>query len=666
MLLCAATLLQPVCAAVRWGMVFDILKSLVLSADNATEIVNRNIPQSEFVETTTAFATTTPSSNLSITWLDSTQRRSHYSMSTLQAFDSSSAESRQPMESHTISAHIQIPLNASLSAEASSPNSINTNFLSYASLADVETIPTPRTSNLPNSGHTYHDGLFPTLGPTSCDNRNGSSCNNINSTITPVLIPVTSLPEYRHPSTTDACILFGQEDTPTIVSVVYTSTTTIYGNASDYLSYTHPYDPINFPPYCEETASIPQWDFAPSWRLHSTRTKLLSAPLPSFLDDAKGLPFLERPSITFVTTDKNPSVVFSTGPIPRYSQAGESAHISGNHKSVVDDGVDAPLIPVPQPRPVFTVTAGPDKVVIGKSTFINLKPSQTSIVVVDGATFTIYPTAIVGQGATVGKPSPAPEPTDFIPIPISTIVGGIGVSVSGSIIAVDGITLTIPPQGLVTTIKGENVIIGPGHVVIGKEAFTWPARPAQETNIVVRNGGMVTAIGQSVVILHSITITYGPGFDLTTLVVDDDTITIAPSGVVIRGITLGGPSAALTDTKYEIVGGLTVTEVGSTLVVIGGTTYTIGQGAGMITTLIEGEPLTIGPDGLIFNSMTFGNKDSMALTTSIEPSGTWLENFPKETGAGHTNFEDEDDASGRLKPDIIIVLCIAFGVFVLG
>lgn len=324
---------------------------------------------------------------------------------------------------------------------------------------------------------------------------------------------------------------------------------------------------------------------------------------------------------------------------------------------------------------MFTVTAGQSQVIIGTSTVSNLKPGQTTTIVAGGGTFTIFPTAVVGEGVTVVKQAPVEQPTAVFPQPTSADVGGIGVSVSGSIIVADGTTLTVPPQGLSTVLDGRTISAGPGNIVVGDETLSVSSSPAQETNVFVQGGELLTAIGSSIVVLHSTTIMYGSGIDLTTFVADDDTIIIDESGIIIHDSTLGGPDAESTDTEYGLVGGVTITEIGSTIIVIGDQTFTIGSDVDTITTLIGGETLTIGPDGVTFGTLTLDHANDHTVVTTIKPSGTWLDDFPTETGAvGHGSGngdgdgdgdEDEDDGAAILVPASITVLCIAAGVLAL-
>lgn len=269
------------------------------------------------------------------------------------------------------------------------------------------------------------------------------------------------------------------------------------------------------------------------------------------------------------------------------------------------------------------------------------------------------------------KPPPVEQPPATFPPqqPTKSNIGGLDVSVSGSLIVADGTTLTVPPQGLTTEIGGEHVSIGPGHLVVGDETMSLPPGTPQSTDVFIVGGGLLTAIDSTIVVLHSTTITYGPDVDLTTIVVDEDTITIDPAGVHVHDSTLGGPGAGPTDTTYTLVGGVTITEIGTTLVVIGDHTYTIGSGASTVTTEIGGEVLTIGPDGVVFGTMTLSSDDNPTVVGTIGAPSTSLEPATSEPGkannrGGEDGTGDEDDAATiMLVPGFMTVVCIAIGVW---
>lgn len=486
-----------------------------------------------------------------------------------------------------------------------------------------------------------------------------SSTSSTTSTSSLEDSPTTTLPE---------CISIDPTGTYTSIIVSYTATITFTGDPADY---TPPHEPISLPSYCDGEESPPD-----------RTSEFINLPSTSIPITAS-LPEIPRPTFSFITTDKNPSVIFEPDTAPGYTRTRTSPNGDNDldgitkHKPTDRDERTKTKTTTTR-RPPFIVTAGPGQVIIGTSTITGLVPDKTTTVTVSGGTFTINPTAIIGEGATVTKPPPPPTHSQdpIFPKPTSGNVGGLELIVSGSLIVADGTaTMTVPREGLTTVVNGETVSAGPGRVIVGEETLVVPTEPAHQTDLVVIGGDMLTARDSTIVVLHSTTITYGPGIDQTTLAVDDDIITVNSDGIFVHGTTLGGPGAGHGDTKYEVVGGVTITEIGTTAIVIGGHTYTIGPGAGTITTTIAGQTLTIGPDGVtVGGTMTLsGAGDDPTVVATIEPSGTWVDDLPSQTeastrnGSGSDDDDDDDeDGAHMLIPGFFTVLFAAFGVCVLA
>ncbi|KAK7409562.1 hypothetical protein QQX98_008283 [Neonectria punicea] len=320
-----------------------------------------------------------------------------------------------------------------------------------------------------------------------------------------------------------------------------------------------------------------------------------------------------------------------------------------------------------QSQTTFTVTARGEQVIINDETFSSLRPDQTTTVTVSRGTFTINPTEVIGEGATVKKPRPVGTAVTVL-TPTTAIAGGLTVTVSGSEAVVDGTKMDIPPLGTTAVVNGETISVGPGKVVVDDETVTFRAVGGHQTDVVVTGGEMVTAIGQSIYIFHSTTLTYGPGIPERSEVVDDDTITIGPSGVAVDGTTMGGTSADATDTTYEIVGGATITKLSPSFVLIDGTTFTVGPKATKVTKVIGGETVTIGPDGVIISSMTLTYPFGSSTVTTIKATGTRKSTQATETGrSGSGSDDNEDNAGYLLQPSLAAAmtgLCIAIGVWV--
>jgi hypothetical protein len=306
------------------------------------------------------------------------------------------------------------------------------------------------------------------------------------------------------------------------------------------------------------------------------------------------------------------------------------------------------------------VTARGPEVIINDHTFSDLKPGQTTTATADHGTFTIFPSKVVGEGATVKKPPPLGSVVSAA-TPTKATIGGVPVIVSGSEAVVGSTTFKLPFVGMSTRIEvpvagatarveERPVSIVPGTIVVDDETLTYRAVGAPQTDVIIQGGEMVTASGVSIYVFRSTTLTYGPGIPATTQVVDDDTITIGPSGVIVEATTLGGTSAKATDTKYQIVGGATITKVSPSLVIIDGTTFTAGPGAKSTTKVIGGETVTIGPSGIaISTSLTVRYPFGASTVTTIKATATGTDSLPTETGSANKktkkkgSSEDEED-----------------------
>ncbi|KAL6795608.1 hypothetical protein J3E68DRAFT_353186 [Trichoderma sp. SZMC 28012] len=554
---------------------------------------------------------------------------------------------------------------------------------SYSATEDVRTIQTPSRILTLITGST-------TNYMTACENGNTSECpsaamaTNRNSTFptSSSFIPSTT-------TSTEPCTPLPSGKAVTEYSIVYTSTVTFYGSSTDY---TPPFSPITTPDYCSPVGEALITFFSTTHISNSTSTLTIPAPssaslsndpfmvapipipLPTFsidlpeiitqTPDAAGKggggviitmrPFLSysRFVVTFITTDKNPSVVFSPEPTPDYSQTLVTDDIGdGHHKTV--DATDIPqsnTIKLGTPGSVkqlpattFQLTAGGTQVVINDRTVSNLKPDQTTTVTIRDEVFTIFPTAVVGLGSTITKPAPQATPPPA-PAATSGTLGGIPVIISGTQVVVDGTTMRIPRQETTTSINGQRVVLGAGTVAVGRETLILPS--PQPTHEIVTGGEMLTAIGTSLVVLHSTTITYGLDIAPNQTVINGETVLIGPRGVSLHGTTIGGPSANATATEYEIVGGITVGKVLPSLVVVNGATYAINEDGDLNnfeTTVINNQTITIGPSGLVVSSQTLTYPGS-SVTATLSSSRDSIPDFPIETG-GHGNRQDDDESS---------------------
>ncbi|KAF4974396.1 hypothetical protein FZEAL_8695 [Fusarium zealandicum] len=582
------------------------------------------------------------------------------------------------------------------------------------------------------------------------------------------------------PASSAPCIIL-QDDEPVIeFSVVYTSTVTLLGNLTQYIP---PYPIITAPNYCESESPLPPGPGLPG-PPGSPSTK--ERPNPCSTSDCDGMPPVwsdfsdikipeqpaetmssTRQTFTFVTTDKNPAVVFPPETVPHFnrphggsdeivtkqkpqpsaatkaevhgddqgdtggddgnnygddygddnrgdgqragqgSSQGDGAQnkdrvggtVTGGDQQGDDRGDDKgenqsgsqepagehrkPAKPQPQPQPqaqpskTYIVTARGPEVIINDKTFSGLKPDQTTTVTVDYGIFTILPTEVVGEGERFKKPRPGGSAVSVV-TPTSATIGGVPVVVSGSEAVVGGTKIKIPlldtttkitisPPGATADEQELTVFIGPDKVVVDGETLTYRAVGGPQTDGLIEGGEMMTAVGKSVYVFHSTTLTYGPGIPETSETIDDDIITIGPSGIIVHGTTFGGADAATDETKYHIVGGATITKVSPSIIIVDGSTFTAGPGAKQTTKFIGGETITIGPRGVIIHTMTISYPFGASIVTTIRAAATATDTLPSQTGTFGNDDEDDDSGAVSQRPGLTMVipgLCIAIGVWV--
>lgn len=488
----------------------------------------------------------------------------------------------------------------------------------------------------------------------------------------------------QYPSSTSDISTCQSSDMTTPVtsySVVYTATITWFGDPNNY---TAPFPTMSTPTSCVSpkspyrltlskclstgtdtthmTCFMTATDITPSWAA--------STAAPEDPDRSTGT---SQPTIVLITTDKNPAVVFpsSSQTLPNYGD-GPSKQQNG-HTTAGPGGKGDFRTPDYNPSPTgqpvndgggggkssatspATVQVLPTGVVIDGTTIADRPDMRTQVVTINGNTFTVDPTQVVGDGVTIDRPSMIGGV--FAPTPTSTTVGGIAVSVGSSIAVVDGTTFTLGQESTTATIKGQTVVIGPSGVIVATQTISVTAVPAP-TEIIIAGGEVITAIGKSVVVIEGTTITYGPDTSKVT-VIDDDTITIGPGAVTVHGSTIGGSSLNPTDTQYAIVGGATITEIGVSIVVIDGTTFTAGPGATPTSKVIGGQTITIGPGGVSISTLSLPYP--FGPTTTITPGATAV-------GASATETSSKD-AGQSLRPDWmteLLISCIAIGVWAFG
>ncbi|KAK4041172.1 hypothetical protein C8A01DRAFT_34789 [Parachaetomium inaequale] len=475
---------------------------------------------------------------------------------------------------------------------------------------------------------------------------------------------------------------------PTSWSVVYTSTITWYGNPEDY---TQPYPPITVPgptASCVVPISPPKLTISVCAST-GTGTEYKTCEVTITTESLGfGIQTTATPSVVFLTTDKNPAVVFSSLDKPNYGVS-EDPRTRDNHASRPTDAAvgdnsspgynseGAPRTisdPAQRPTPTpVTVAVQPTAVVVNGNTIRDNPAQPTQTVIIAGQTFTIDPTRVVGAGATIDRPSATGGV--YVPAPTSTDMGGVPVVVSSTVAIIGGSSFTLGPTPTTATVSGQTFTIGPSSIAAASQTLPLPTLPSP-TEVVVAGGDLITAIGSSVLVIHGTTLTYGTltGSDTTVVTVDDDVLTLGHGGITAHGgaVTLGGTHAASPqDTQYALVGGASITKIGASVVVVQGVTYTVGPGTGTTTTRVGGESVTIMPEGVEVGTLSL--MFPFGPTTVITPGagvggGAAATATGAGTGDGGSGGDAEEDGVGAVRPWVVGVVWgvgVALGVGVM-
>jgi hypothetical protein len=492
-------------------------------------------------------------------------------------------------------------------------------------------------------------------------------------------------------STTINCVTPATEG-HTVISVVYPSTITFYGNPTDYVP---PHPEMTTPELCamptdtDKSESGPDVGPVVSGILcqHSGPGKNCDA-LSVGPPTTSTRPRSKEVIVTFVTTDKNPSVVFSPVATPDFGKdPKDQADQFPNHTAdpprrpqtrfnAPHEAVTASVPHQTVPPPTFIITAAPTQVIINRQTF-TVQPGETTKVTVEGRTFTINPGQIIGDGSTIQRPGhgKAGHVT-----PSTTVVGDVSVvlapSGQHSLAVIDGTTVAAP-SGTAVVAGSHSIIVLPGAEGLVLPGLTTIRLATEQqpmlTEVFVEGGQMITAIGPTLAVIDGTTLPFGQDIPAIERTVGGEVVTIGPSGVVVGSKTIGGPGAAQQDTEIKIVGGATLTQIGESVLVVGDATFTVGPGGdGPLTTEVGGENITIGPKGVFFTTISLPYPFGPTIVTSIvaSPSAT-VSTLPRETDRDDASMDEgegtddtnkkENDAWALEAPISIVMFCVAIG-----
>lgn len=263
-------------------------------------------------------------------------------------------------------------------------------------------------------------------------------------------------------------------------------------------------------------------------------------------------------------------------------------------------GFAGTTIPIPTPPPSLStvnvgglaIAVGPSQAVIGGRTFFvgpNIPPTKT---VVDGKTVSIGPQGVGVAGTTV----PLPGFGDAVSSTVT--VDGLTFTVGPSQAVIGGRTFSVGPNipSKTTVVDGKTVSIGPQGIGLVGTTIPLPS-PGDATVSTITADGLTFTVGASKAVIEGRTFSVGPNVAATTAVIDGKTISIGPQGIGLAGTTIPLPNPTAASFQTVTAGGLTFV-VNPTEAIISGRTFAIGSGIAPITTVIDGQRISIGPGGI--------------------------------------------------------------------
>ncbi|KAI1102266.1 hypothetical protein F4804DRAFT_269348 [Jackrogersella minutella] len=490
------------------------------------------------------------------------------------------------------------------------------------------TQPTDSTSS--STSNTNADTSLPPVVSSFTFNTTSRSWGwNTTSSASSLSSPTVILP----PSTTSTSLTVtsapsecpAKESGPVTVtsySITHTSTTTWTGDPSDYIP---PYPPISTPKPCTPKES-PTGRFTITFCDSTGKTCTLIQPSTTndFVNPTQAT------TVTLITTDKNPAVVFPTQTPPSYggSPSGPNGHesaVSGGSVVTPDYGIVTTPTDSAKSSPTPTGNNDDDNDKVSNDGSNNNNNNNNSDNNDNGDNGGIGENGDNGEngegnsGSNIGGNSDGNNSAGSAPVTIIVQPGQV---------IVDDHTFTDDPAQQTST------------VVIGSDTFTIdPSRVIGAGATVTRppsnvGGGFVPTPILTTTSVGGIGVVYGPSsiatidgtiFTIkptpTVAVIKGQSITLGPQGIIFPGQTLhvaAGPGP----TQTAVMGGELITAIGPDKVVIEGTTITYGPDSGStITTVVDGDTVLIAPTGVIVHNETLGGVTAAPGETNYEIAG---------------------------------------------
>lgn len=261
------------------------------------------------------------------------------------------------------------------------------------------------------------------------------------------------------------------------------------------------------------------------------------------------------------------------------------------------------LSSVPQPGSPATPSAvttgglafslGPAAAVIASSTYSFL-PGQTPATVTDqGLTVTLVSSGV--HFGSINVPVPTSPPNYSV-----VTQGNLTFSVAPSAVVFNGQTNSVQ-AGMaprITTVNGQELSIGPQGVGLAGTIFPLPKVTDPSGYAVVTQGDLTLSVAPSAVVLNGHTNNIQSGMAPIMTNVNGQSVSIGPQGVGLASTTIPLPMATNSAGYAMVTHGALTFSVAPSAVVLHGQTNSVQSGMVPITTTVDGQTVSIGPQGV--------------------------------------------------------------------
>jgi len=230
---------------------------------------------------------------------------------------------------------------------------------------------------------------------------------------------------------------------------------------------------------------------------------------------------------------------------------------------------------------------------IAPSTTIPLT-SSSGFVKYKGHILTVGPSGVIGPDTTVVLPQS--KQGYITPAPETITTDGHTLALGPSSAVIGSNTYSFLPGNAATTITdhGQPITVRSAGVHFGSVDI--PVPTSQPSYSIISQDKLTLSVAPSAVVIGGHTDSVKPGMAPITTVVNGQTATIGTGGVVLGGTTISLPKP---QPGYSIAtAGLLTFSLAPSQAVILGSTYSVGLGAAPITKVIDGQSISIGPEGI--------------------------------------------------------------------